>query len=82
MNSDSNNDILTIEQAAEILKVGNRTIYNLLSDQRTPDKIFAKKVGRTWRILRSEIDQFLMAEKGATYQLRIDQDTNKKNKKD
>ena len=73
MNSDSNNDILTIEQAAEILKVGNRTIYNLLSDQRAPDKIFAKKVGRTWRILRSEIDLFLRAERGATYQLRIDQ---------
>jgi excisionase family DNA binding protein len=69
---ESNNDILTIDQAAELLKVGNRTVYNLLSDERLPNKIFAKKVGRTWRILRSEIEKFLSA-----YQLTINQ-TNKK----
>jgi excisionase family DNA binding protein len=74
---ESNNDILTIDQAAELLKVGNRTVYNLLSDERLPNKIFAKKVGRTWRILRSEIEKFLSEEKGAAYQLTINQ-TNKK----
>ena len=74
---DSNNEILTIDQAAEFLKVGNRTIYKLLSDERVPNKIFAKKVGRTWRILRSEIERFLSEEKGSSYQMKINQ-TNKK----
>ena len=77
MTVDSNNDILTIDQAAELLKVGNRTVYNLLSDERQPGKIFAKKVGRTWRILRSEIERFLSEEKGSTYQLTINQNIKK-----
>ncbi|MCL5772353.1 MAG: helix-turn-helix domain-containing protein [Actinobacteria bacterium] len=74
---DSNNDILTIEQTAELLKVGNRTVYNLLSDERIPGKIFAKKVGRSWRILRSEIERFLSEEKGSACQMSINQ-ANKK----
>ena len=74
---DSNNDILTIDQAAELLKVGNRTIYKLLSDERQPGKIFAKKVGRTWRILRPEIERFLSEERGGIYQLTINQNIKK-----
>ena len=74
---DNNNDILTIDQAAELLKVGNRTVYNLLSDERIPDKIFAKKVGRSWRILRSEIERFLSEEKGSSYQMKINQNIKK-----
>jgi excisionase family DNA binding protein len=74
---DSNNDILTVDQAAELLKVGNRTIYKLLSDERQPGKIFAKKVGRTWRVLRSEIERFLSEERGGAYQMSINQ-ANKK----
>jgi len=53
MTVDSNNDMLTIEQATQLLKAGNGTIYNLLNDECSPDKIFARKVGRFWRILRS-----------------------------
>ena len=74
---DNNNDILTIDQAAELLKVGNRTVYNLLSEERVPGKIFAKKVGRAWRILRSEIDRFLSEEPGSTYQMSINTSTKK-----
>jgi len=74
---DTNNDILTIDQAAELLKVGNRTIYKLLSDERQPGKIFAKKVGRTWRILRSEIERFLSEERGSAYQMSMNQNTKK-----
>ncbi|MHB1347841.1 MAG: helix-turn-helix domain-containing protein [Thiobacillus sp.] len=74
---DSNNDILTIDQAAELLKVGNRTIYKLLSDERQPGKIFAKKIGRSWRILRSEIERFLSVGKGSSYQMKINQNTKK-----
>jgi excisionase family DNA binding protein len=67
MSVDINNEILTIDQAAALLKVGNRTVYNLLSDERIPGKIFAKKVGRSWRILRSEIERFLSEERGGAY---------------
>ena len=74
---DSNNDILTIDQAAELLKVGNRTVYNLLSDERIPGKIFAKKVGRSWRILRSEVERFLTEEPGSAYQMSINSNTKK-----
>ena len=74
---ESSNDIFTIDQAAELLKVGNRTVYNLLSNERVPNKIFARKVGRTWRILRSEIERFLSEEKGSSCQMSINQ-TNKK----
>ena len=77
MTVDSNNDILTIEQAAQLLKVGNRTVYNLLSDERRPDKIFARKVGRSWRILRSEVERFLTEEPKGAYQMKISQNIKK-----
>ena len=77
MTVDSNNDILTIEQAAQLLKVGNRTVYNLLSDERRPDKIFARKVGRSWRILRSEVERFLTEEPRGAYQMKISQNIKK-----
>ena len=77
MTVDGNNDILTIEQAAQLLKVGNRTVYNLLSDERRPDKIFARKVGRSWRILRSEVERFLTEEPRGAYQMKISQNIKK-----
>jgi len=77
MTVDGNDDILTIEQAAQLLKVGNRTIYNLLSDERRPDKIFARKVGRSWRILRSEVERFLTEEPRGAYQMKISKNIKK-----
>ena len=47
MAEDSNNDILTIGQAAQLLKVSSKTVYDLVSAARVPGKIFAKKVGRS-----------------------------------
>ena len=64
-------DILTIEQTAKLLEVSTRTIYDLVSAERTPGKIFAKKVGRSWRIMRKEIDSFLSEEKGSSYQMSL-----------
>ena len=66
-------DILTIEQTAKLLEVSTRTIYDLVSEERTPGKIFAKKVGRSWRIMRKEIDSFLSEEKGSSYQMSLKQ---------
>lgn len=73
MVEENKNDILTIDQTAQILKVSSRTIYNLVSEERIPGKIFAKKVGRSWRIVRREIDTFLSEEKGSFYQMTLNQ---------
>ena len=70
MVENGNNDILTIDQAAQLLKVSSKTVYDLVSAERVPGKIFAKKVGRSWRIMRKEIDGFLSEEKGLFLQIK------------
>ncbi|MHB8276678.1 MAG: helix-turn-helix transcriptional regulator [Candidatus Humimicrobiaceae bacterium] len=77
MAEDNKDEILTINQCAQLLKVSPWTIYALVSDERIPGRIFANKVGRSWRILRSEVDNFLLREKVGAYQMSINQ-TNKK----
>ena len=69
----SKEDILTIDQAAKLLKVSPSTVYDLVSDEGEPGKIFAKKVGRSWRITRKEIDNFLSERKGSPYQMSLGQ---------
>lgn len=59
MTENSKDDILTINQAAQLLKVNPSTVYDLVSDEGEPGKIFARKIGRSWRITRKEIDNFL-----------------------
>ena len=68
MPEETKDDILTIEQCAQLLKISSRTVYDLVSAERLPGKIFAKKVGRSWRVLRSEIERYLSEEPGAIYQ--------------
>ena len=77
MPEDSKDEILTIGQCAQLLKVSSWTVYALVSDERIPGRIFANKVGRSWRILRSEVDNFLLREKVGAYQM----STNQINKK-
>jgi len=77
MAENTKDDILTIGQAAQLLKVSNFTVYQLVSNERVPGKIFAKKVGRAWRIKREEIDKFLSEEKGSPYQMFIGQTEDK-----
>jgi len=77
MAENSKDDILTIGQAAQFLKVSNFTVYKLVSNERVPGKIFAKKVGRSWRVKREEIDKFLLEEKGSPYQMSIGQTEDK-----
>jgi len=51
-----NNDIpLNIEEAAQVLRVSRPVILRLLNS----GQLRGRKVGRAWRILRSEIDAFL-----------------------
>lgn len=55
----TNNEVLTIEECAALLKVSTRTVYKLVSDAPQPDRIPARKVGRAWRIWREEVERFL-----------------------
>jgi excisionase family DNA binding protein len=49
-------EILTVQEAADYLKVKKRAIYNLISE----GKIKGKRINSwNWRILRSEIDRFM-----------------------
>jgi excisionase family DNA binding protein len=64
-------EILTINECAELLKVSPRLIYDLVSEERTPGKIFANKVGRAWRIHRKEVEAYLLREPGSTYQMAL-----------
>ena len=73
MVENSKDDILTVNQAAKLLQVSPWTVYGLVSEERVPGKIFAKKVGRSWRITRKEIDSFLSEEKGSSYQMSLKQ---------
>ena len=71
--------ILTIDQTAELLKVSPRTVYDLVSKERVPGKIFGKKVGRSWRIMRKEVDNYLSEEPQGFNQMSLNQtEANKK----
>jgi len=53
-------NILTSYEAANYLKISKSTLLNHIHQR----KIKAKKVGRSWRVLQSEIYQFLKEEEG------------------
>jgi excisionase family DNA binding protein/YgiT-type zinc finger domain-containing protein len=44
-------DNLNVEEVADLLRVSNQTVYNMIKDGRLP----AYKVGREWRFNRQEI---------------------------
>jgi len=48
-------EVMTIPEVAEYLKVTRQTIHRLMKD----GKIKAFKIGRSTRILRSEIERFI-----------------------
>lgn len=49
------NDILNLNETADYLRVSKQTVYNMIKDGR----IKAYKVGREWKILRSDIAAYL-----------------------
>ena len=49
------NDILNLNETADYLRVSKQTVYNMIKDGR----IKAYKVGREWKILRSDIVVYL-----------------------
>ena len=50
-----NKDILTIEEAAELLKIGKRSVYKLVKEKKIP----AKKVLNKYRFLREDLIKFV-----------------------
>lgn len=47
--------ILTVDEVADLFKVSQQTIYNMLKDGR----LAASKVGREWRFHREEVERLL-----------------------
>lgn len=52
------NDLYTVDEVAEMLRVTTKTIYLHLKE----GKLKGSKVGRYWRISKSQIDDFLKGE--------------------
>ena len=48
-------ETLTVAEVSEILKLGPRTIYKLVKKRIIP----ARRVGKEWRFLRSELIKYL-----------------------
>jgi excisionase family DNA binding protein len=55
---DMNNDILTIKEVAEYLKLTEKTSYRLAAEGKIP----GFKVGGSWRFKRSEIEAWIDAQ--------------------
>jgi excisionase family DNA binding protein len=52
------NDIMTIQEVAEYLKVKEKTAYRLASEGKIP----GFKVGGSWRFQRSDIESWIKAQ--------------------
>ena len=52
-------DVLNAKEVRKILKISEPTLRKILSQKREPGKIFGKKVGRSWKILREDVYRYL-----------------------
>ena len=52
----TNEEIFTIKEVADYLKVAEKTAYRLASDGKIP----GVKVGGSWRFCRSKIDRWIV----------------------
>ena len=53
--TDSKPDILNLTEVADLLRVSNQTIYNMIRDSR----LKASKLGREWRFSRKDIENMI-----------------------
>lgn len=53
--------ILTVKEVAEYLKVNERTIYRLATEKKIP----AFRVGVSWRFKRQEVDAWIADQQGS-----------------
>jgi hypothetical protein len=52
-------DVLNAKEVRKILKISEPTSRKILSQKREPGKIFGKKIGRCWKILREDVYRYL-----------------------
>jgi excisionase family DNA binding protein len=48
-------EVMTLEEVAGFLKIGEQTVYNLTRDAEIP----SRKIGREWRYLKSEVLEYV-----------------------
>ncbi|MCP4424870.1 MAG: helix-turn-helix domain-containing protein [Chloroflexi bacterium] len=58
--NDAHQEVLTIQEAAKILRVKATTVYRLAQDNKIP----AFKVGRLWRINRQALTEWQNQQQG------------------
>lgn len=51
----SNNEIMKFEEVMEYLNIGKSTLYKLLRN----DEIQSFKIGKTWKIPKQSVDEFI-----------------------
>lgn len=60
-------DVLTLKEVAEYLKVNERTIYRMVADRKIP----GFKVGGSWRFKLTEIEAWIKAK---SHEVQVDAD--------
>lgn len=53
--SQRSDEVLTLKEASELLKLSKSTLYNLAREGKVP----ARRVGRSWRFVRLNLIQWL-----------------------
>ncbi len=53
-------DLISIEELCSILLIGRNKAYELLNNK----KIKAFRIGKTWKIPRLSVDEFILSESG------------------
>ena len=59
----TNNEILTVEEVADILYVGKNTVYALLQS----GALRAFRIGKSWRIPRFCLEEYIIDKSKAEY---------------
>ncbi|MCP5405184.1 MAG: helix-turn-helix domain-containing protein [Pseudomonadaceae bacterium] len=57
------NEILTIREVAEYLKLAEKTVYRLVAEGKIP----GFKVGGAWRFRKAEIDRWIAKQESQNY---------------
>ena len=54
-----NDEFITPQQVADILKIGKRTVLNLIRDGKLQHTIISGEKRKTYRIYRADIERFV-----------------------
>jgi len=69
-------DVLNLTEVADLLRVTNQTIYNMIKDGR----LKAYKFGREWRFFRKDVESFMFG--GESYDIAAREKSGELNKQD